>query len=142
CEVLLQSFFGEGDLSDDEVQVRVLVDAEFDLSALDVGHGLRDVHGHGAGLRVRHQATGTEHLAETTDLAHHVVGRNSGIEVGEPSGHLLQQVIGADVVGTSFTGSSCTAAGSEHQAPGGLTGTMQKVHGAAHHRARLAVVNS
>src|SRR5699024_12844223 len=37
-EVLLQSFLGEGDLSDDEVQVRLLVDAEFDLSALDVGH--------------------------------------------------------------------------------------------------------
>src|SRR5258708_4073434 len=47
-------------LADDEVQIGLLVDAEVDLAALDVVDRLGDVRRHGAGLRVRHQATGAE----------------------------------------------------------------------------------
>ena len=43
---------------------------------------LGDVHRDGAGLRVRHQATRTEHLAEAADLAHEVGGGDDGVEVG------------------------------------------------------------
>src|SRR5690348_548095 len=69
--VLRELDLGERGLADDEVQVRVPVDPELDLAALDVVDGLGDVRGDGAGLRVRHQTTRTEHAAETTDLAHH-----------------------------------------------------------------------
>src|SRR6478752_6228424 len=86
----------EGRLADDEVEVRVLVDAELDLAALDVGDGLGDVHRHGAGLRVRHEATRTEDLAETTDLAHHVRRRHDRVEVEPAAGNLLEQLVGPD----------------------------------------------
>src|SRR5215475_3912096 len=44
CGVVLdQRLIGEGRLADDEVKVRVPVDAELDLSALDVRDGLGDI---------------------------------------------------------------------------------------------------
>src|SRR5260370_26518515 len=61
-DVLVELVGGEAGLPDDEVHVGVLVDAELDLSALDVGDGLRDIRGHGSGLRVRHEATRAENL--------------------------------------------------------------------------------
>ena len=55
--------------------------------------------GHGAGLRVRHEAARTEDLAETADLAHEVGRGDGGVEVGPAAGDLLDQVVGADEVG-------------------------------------------
>src|SRR5690606_8373385 len=71
--VVLGELLGrERRLADHEVQVRVTVDAELDLAALDVSDGLGDVGRDGAGLGVRHEVARTEDAAETTDLAHHV----------------------------------------------------------------------
>src|SRR5690606_34432820 len=80
--VLDQLLIGEGDLPDDVVQVGRTVGAELDLAALDVRDSLGDIHGHGAGLRVRHEAAGTEHAAQLADLAHEVRGGHGRVEVG------------------------------------------------------------
>src|ERR1700743_1127913 len=92
--VLEQRLLVEGGLADDEVKVPVPVDAELDLAALDLGHGLGHVRRHGAGLRVRHEATRTEHAAEAADLAHQVRGGDHRVEVEEPALDLLDQVVG------------------------------------------------
>ena len=94
------------DLADDEVQVRVLVDAELDLAALDLGDGLGDVGRHGAGLRVRHEAAGTEHTAEAADLAHQVRGGDDGVEVEPALRDLVDQLVGADDVGAGGSAAS------------------------------------
>ena len=120
----------------------MLVNTELDLAALDVLDSLGDVHGDGAGLGVRHESAGTQNLTQTADLAHHVRGCNSSVEVSEASGHLFQQVIGADVVSTCFTGSFSTVSGCEHQDRSGLTGAVREVHGAAHHLVGLAGVDA
>ena len=80
-------------------RLRVPVDPELDLAALDVGDGLGHVHGHGAGLRVRHQAARAEDPAEPADLAHQVRGGDDGVEVQVAAEHLLDQLVRADLVG-------------------------------------------
>src|ERR1700724_2673923 len=76
--VLKQRLLVEGGLADDEVKVPVPVDAELDLAALDFGHGLGHVRRHGAGLRVRHEATRTEHTAEAADAPRAASARSAG----------------------------------------------------------------
>ena len=60
----------------------------------------RHVHGHGAELRVRHQAARAEHAAEPADHAHHVRRRDHAVEL-EPVLvlDLLGEVLGAHEVG-------------------------------------------
>ena len=123
-------------------RLRVLVDAELDLAALDVGDGLGGVHRDGAGLRVRHQATRAEHLAEPADLAHHVRRRDDGVEVEPAAGHLLEQVVGADVVGAGLTGGLGLVAVGEDEDAGGLAGAVRQVDGAADHLVGLARVDA
>src|SRR5690606_11046586 len=140
--VLHQLGVVEGRLADDEVQVRVLVDAELDLAALDVVDSLGDVRGHGAGLGVRHETTGTEHAAEAADLAHEVRGGDDGVEVQAALRHLVDQFVGADDVGARGTRGLGTVAGREDQDPGGLTGAVREVHGATDHLVGLARVDT
>ncbi len=140
--VLGQRDLGERGLPDDEVQVGVPVDAELDLAALDVGDGLGHVGGDGAGLRVRHEATGAEHAAEATDLAHHVRGRDHGVEVGPAAGHLVDELVATDDVGAGLTGGVGLLGVGEDQDPGGLAGAVREVDGAAHHLVGLAGVDT
>jgi hypothetical protein len=140
--VLGQLLLGERRLAHDEVQVGVAVDTELDLAALDVGHGLGDVGGHRAGLRVGHQATGAEDAPEPADLAHHVRRRDDGVEVQPAAGDLLDELVGADVVGAGLTGGLGPVAGREDQHPGGLAGAVRKVDRAAHHLVCLAGVDT
>ena len=123
-------------------RLRVLVDAELDLAALDVGDGLGGVHGDGAGLRVRHQAARAEHLAEPADLAHEVGGRDDGVEVEPAARHLLEQVVGADVVGAGGLGGLGLVTVGEDEHAGGLAGAVREVDGAAHHLVGLARVDA
>src|SRR5699024_2016432 len=95
--VLDQLLLREGDLADDVVQVRRTVGAELDLAALDVGDGLGDVHGHGARLRVRHEAAGAEHAAQLADLAHQVRRGHGRVEVGPAAGDALDELVVADL---------------------------------------------
>jgi hypothetical protein len=65
------------------VDVADLVGAVLDPAALELGDGLADVHGDGAGLGVGHQAAGPEDPAERADLAHQVRGGDGHVEVEE-----------------------------------------------------------
>src|SRR5690606_4635230 len=121
----------EGGLADDEVEVAVLVDAALDLAALAVGHGLGGVHRHGAGLWVRHQATGAGQLAEAADLAHEVRGGDDRVEVGPAAADALDQVVGADVVGTGRAGGLGLVTVGQHDDPGRLAGAVRQVDGPA-----------
>ena len=117
------------------------VNTELDLAALDVGDGLGHIHGHGAGLRVRHQATRTEHTAQAADLAHHVRGGDHGVEVEEAAGHLLDELVIADDVGAGLGGLGGLRAAGEHQDLGGLTGAVGQVDGAADQLVGLARID-
>src|ERR1044071_4769527 len=63
--LLVEGAFAEGGMNDP-----ALVDAEFDLTGLYLGYGLCNIHRYSTAFRVRHQATGTEDTAKTTELAH------------------------------------------------------------------------
>ena len=119
----------------------MLVDAELDLAALDVGDGLGDVHGHGARLGVGHEATRAEDLTEATDLAHHVGGRDHGVEVQPATGDLLDQVVGADEVGTRGAGGLGLVGVGEDEDPGGLARAVGQVDGATDHLVSLTGVD-
>ena len=140
--VLRQLLGGEGRLADDEVQVGVPVHPELDLAALDVGHRLGDVDGHRAGLRVRHQAARTEGPAQPADLAHQVRGGHDGVEVEVAAGHLLDQLVGTDLVGTGVAGRLGPVTGGEDQHPRRLAGAVGQVDRAADHLVGLARVDA
>src|SRR3989441_263841 len=71
-EVLLQRLRGERLLAYGCVHDAALVHPELDLAGLQLFDRPSHVHGHGPRLRVGHQAAGAEHLAEGTELPHHV----------------------------------------------------------------------
>ena len=77
-----------------------LVSTELDLTSLGVLDSFSDVRGHGANLRVRHQATRAEDLAEAADNAHRVRGGDHNVEVHEASLHLVGEVVETDDVST------------------------------------------
>src|SRR3546814_16560872 len=47
-----------------------------------------------------HQALGTQHLSEPADQAHHVGSRNAAVELDLAALHDLEQVFGADNIGS------------------------------------------
>ena len=120
----------------------MLVDAELDLAALDVGDSLGHVHRHGAGLRVRHEAAGAQDLTETTDLAHEVGRGDSRVEVGVAGGHLLDELVATDLVGTGRAGLLRLGGVGEHDDLGGLTRAVRQVDRATDHLVRLARVDA
>src|SRR5690606_36855547 len=120
----------------------VLVDAEVDPAALEVVDGLRHVQRHGAGLRVRHEATGAEHAAQATDLAHEVRGGDRGVEVGVAGRDLLDQLVAADLGRTSGLGLRGARTGGEHDAAGGLAGAVRQADRAAGPPVGLAGVDA
>src|SRR6266566_3357920 len=97
-QVLVQLLGVERDLADRDVDDPELVSAELDLAALGLAHGACNVIRDGARLRVRHQSSGTEDLAERSDLGHHVRRRDRGVEVRPALLHTLHQIVAADHV--------------------------------------------
>src|SRR5450759_1034191 len=140
--VLHQLGLVEGGLADDEVEVGMLVGAELDLAALDLGDSLGHVHRHGTGLGVGHEAARTQHLTQTADLAHEVRGRHDRVEVEPAACHLFEQLVRADVIGPSGLCLLCPLAGGEDQDPCGLARAVREVDGAADHLVGLAWVNA
>ena len=96
--VLNQLALGEAPLADREVHVRAAVGAVFELAGLRVAHGLADVEGDGARLRVRHQAARPQDAPEPPDVPHLVGCRDRDVEVGEALLDPLREVGGADDV--------------------------------------------
>mgnify|MGYP000346583956 CR=1 FL=1 len=91
--VLLQGFDGERGTAHGGVDQASLVGTVLNLTGLGVLDGSGDVHGHGADLRVRHQATGAEDLTQRTDDAHGVRGGDTQIEVDRAALDLLGEVV-------------------------------------------------
>src|SRR5882724_9266722 len=92
-QVLVQLLRVEGHLADRGVDDAELVGPELDLAALHLAHRSSDIHRHRARLRVRHQSARSQHLAEGSDLGHHVRRRDSGVEIGPALGDLLHEII-------------------------------------------------
>ena len=69
-------------------------------------------------MRVGHQATRAEDAAEPADLAHEVRGGDDGVEVQVAAGHLLNQLVGADLVGASGARGVSLVTGGEDEDPG------------------------
>jgi dihydroorotase len=141
-EVRLEVGGVEAGLAERHVHVAVAVGAVLDLAALELRHGASHVVGDGAGLRVRHQATGAERTTETTDERHHV-GRGDGdVEVELAGLDLGGEVIGADDVGTRLTRRRSGLAGGEHGHAHILARARRQGHSAADHLVGLAGVDA
>ena len=89
------------------------VGAVLDLAALELGDGLADVGGDGAGLGVRHQAPRTENPAEATDLTHEVGRGDRDVEVEEAVLDLGDEIVGTDHVGPGGFGVASRVTGGE-----------------------------
>ena len=109
-----------------------LVQTILHLTGFDVFHSLGDIHGHGAGLRVRHQALRAQDAADTADHAHHVRRGHADVEV-EPVLllDLLDHFFRAHIVrsgGFRFLG---LVALGDDQHPDGTAGSVRQHHRAA-----------
>ena len=98
--------------------------------------------GHRAGLRVGHQTTRTEHPAEPADLAHQIRRGNHRVEVQVALGDLLDQLVGADLVGARRLGRRRAVTGGEDEDPCRLAGAVGQIDRAADHLVRLAGVDA
>ncbi len=119
------------------------VDAELDLAALDVGDGLGrrpacTVPVFGLGMRPR--GPSTRPRRPTLPMRSGVA--TTRVEVEAALGDLVDQLVGADDVGTGGARLLGTVTGREDQDPGGLTGAVREVDGAADHLVGLARVDA
>src|SRR2546421_4663057 len=132
-EIVLQLRLAVGGLADVGVDDAGLVDPVFDAATLDVLDRAANIEGDAAGARVRHQATRPKNLAEAADLTHHVGGRERDV-AGEPAFlDPLDQVIGANVVGTGLGRLAGLLARGEHPHAALLTGAVWQHHRATDH---------
>src|SRR5699024_10699055 len=118
--VLSQALIRERRLADHEVQVGVPIDTELDPATLDVTDSLGNIHSHGAGLRVWHQTSRTQHPAQPANLAHEVWSGHYRIEIKPTAADLLDQIIATDDVGTGCGRLVGLRASGEDQDPSGL----------------------
>ena len=140
--VLGQLLSVEGSLTNHSLQVCSLVDAEGNLTALDLGDSLSDIRGNGAGLRVRHQTTRAEDTSHAANLGHLVRGSDSSVEVGPAALNLLDQLLGTDEVSAGLFSLGGVLASSEDDNADGLTGAVRQGDSAANQLVSLARVNA
>ena len=124
------------------MQVGSLVHAEGNLAALDVGHSLGHVSGHGAGLRVRHETTRAQDAGNAADLGHLVRGSDSNVEVDVAVVDGSDQLFGAHDVGASSLRSLSVVALSEDGHADVLTGAVRQGNGTANQLVSLTRVNA
>ena len=142
-EVLLQLLRAEGNLADNAVDDVGLVETVLDLTGLGVGDSLADLAGHGAGLRVRHQAAGTEDLTETANQAHHVGGGDEDVEIHPVLAlDLLDHVLRADELGACGLGVLRGVALADREDAHGLAGAVGQNDGAADLLVGMTAVNA
>ena len=134
ARVVAQLLAAERRLADAGLDDARLLDAELDAAGLELAHRLGDVVGHGADLRVRHQALGAEHAAEPADQTHHVGRRDHRVEVGPVLLlDLLDQVLGADGVRAGGPGLVRLVALGDDDDALALAGAVRQHDRAAHH---------
>src|SRR3989442_8235652 len=131
--IFAELIFAEFDFPDGRVNDAGLVDAKFDLARLDFFYGFGDIHGHGARLGIRHKATRAEYFAETADAAHHVGGRNAGIEINPAARDFLHEIVTADELGAGLFGLLDFVTRGDDANFLGLAQTMGQYHGTADH---------
>ena len=83
------------------------------------------VRGHGTYLRVRHQATRTEHLTQSTYDTHGIRGCNGDVEIEETALDLLGQIFKTNSVCTSSLGSLGSSTLCEHSDALGLASALR-----------------
>ena len=89
--VLGELLHGERGLSQRNVADAIAVGTILDAASLELLDHAVDIHGDGAELGVGHESTGTEDLAEATDLLHHVGRGDSSVEIDESVLDLLDE---------------------------------------------------
>src|SRR5690554_5740938 len=141
-DVLLQLDRLETDLAYGAVNDAVLVGTVAHLTSLGVLHGGSHVSGNGTDFRVRHQAAGTQYLAQLADNAHGVGGSNDHVVVQITGLHFGSQVVHADLVST---GSQCgfgVGTLGEYGNANGLAGAVGQQGSATYNLVGLARVNT
>lgn len=104
----------------------VTVGAVLNAASLELGDHLGDVHGHGAELGVRHEATGTEDLTNAANLGHHVRRSDSSVEVDLALLDLGDELVGTDDVGAGSLGLAGLLALGEDSNTNGLAGAVRQ----------------
>src|SRR5208282_695655 len=143
AHVVEQLRLAETQLAHARVHDAGLVHAVVHLAGLDLGDRLGDVEGDGANLGIGHQAAGPKDFADTSDLAHHVRGRDDAVEV-EPVLFLdlLYDLVAADEVRTRLARLALLLALGDHQHARNRTGPMRKHDSAAHVLVGLARIDA
>ena len=108
----------------------VTISTILNATGLELGDHLSDVHGHGAELGVRHEATGTEDLTDATNLGHHHRGGDGSIEVDLALLDLGDELVGTDDVGAGLSGLLGLSALGEDGDTDGLAGAVGQGDGA------------
>ena len=140
--VVDEALRGEGELPDRRVNDAGLVDAELHLAGLDLLDRLRDVRRDRAGLRVRHEAARTEHLAEAPDAAHHVRRRDHGVEVHPSTEDLLDDLVTAHEVGARVLRFLLLVRAGNRQHALALAEPVGQDDRAAHHLVRMLRIDA
>src|SRR5690606_16362156 len=115
---------------------------ELDSTALGSLHRCRNIRRDGADLRIRHQATRTQNLAQAADQRHHVGRRNAAVEIDLPALHGFHQLLGAHNIRTRGLGLFRLVATREYRDADILAGAVRQVHDAADHLVGMARIDA
>src|SRR5207237_6029531 len=125
---------GKTGLADGRVDYPRFIDAELHFTGFDFVERFHHVHSNGAGLRIGHQATRAEHLAEFANRTHHVRGRDYSVEIGPAFRlDLIDHIFAADKIRPRLSGLAQFIAAGDYQHLFGLAKPIGHDHGAAHH---------
>ncbi|MOA28309.1 hypothetical protein D3C78_1492400 [compost metagenome] len=119
-----------------------LVGTVLNLTGLGVLDSGRDVRRHGADLRVRHQATGTQDLAQGTHDTHRVGRSDDHVKVHLTGLDLVSQVVQANDVGAGSLGGLSLVALGEHGNANRLAGAGGQNDRTANQLVRLLRVDA
>ena len=123
-EVLLELLCAERRLADGAVNDVSLVKTILDLTSLSFLNSLSYVRGNSTSLGVRHEASRTEDLTESTNNAHHIGSCDNNFEVHPAAVDLSNGVVVSDVICASVLGSLLLVSLAEYQGAYLLTGTV------------------
>ena len=101
-----------------------LVKTILDLTSLSFLNSLSYIRGNSTSLGVRHKASRTEDLTESTNNTHHVGSCDNNLEVHPAAVDLSNGVVVSDVVSASVLGSLLLVSLAEYQGAYLLTGTV------------------
>src|SRR5437016_4615738 len=133
---------GERVLADRRVHVPGLVHPKLDLARLRLAHRASDVEGHGAELRVRHEAARTEHFAEPADLTHEVGRRDGRVELHPTALDALDEVFGAHDVGARLARLALLVTLREDRDTHRLANAVRQHHRTPHHLVGMLAIDA